>query len=485
MARSAAADRAFLNKVKENVRMLFIHKSKEKRNLRSLALTLVCALLLTFALSACDKQDASGELTDDPLVTVLRLTEDVERGEKITSAKYAEVQVGKNEAAAGAISDQTLVKGKYALTDLEAGDYLIAAYLSDEKPQADKVEVELEKNDFGFRTQGVVVVTDYLTPNGGNDLIEEIRKIISKPTSINKVIYFPDGEYIISKPIITSSAGTRSISLKLAPNAIIKASDDWNKLNGAMIQLGKNDTTNNIDIIGSNYYIEGGIIDGNGRADGISIEYGRETSIRNLTVINTATGVHFNNLGNVVDSDAENITIIGNGAPGSIGLHVEGSDSTFTNFRISNVQIGVRSDSPAHIFRNIRVKYVSNFRLDPVYEASCGFLSRDHRCWFDTCVSEGFSTAFSLAHHGDTVTSCVASWDEVYGSGRQIALTATHGQFNCVVRALTAEFTAPKEKCDYLVVQREGRGYIYDPIFDENAVNSDVYKQYLRSGSTK
>ena len=130
MARSAAADRAFLNKVKENVRMLFIHKSKEKRNLRALALTLVCALLLTFALSACDKQDASGELTDDPLVTVLRLTEDVERGEKITSAKYAEVQVGKNEAAAGAISDQTLVKGKYALTDLEAGDYLIAAYLS-------------------------------------------------------------------------------------------------------------------------------------------------------------------------------------------------------------------------------------------------------------------------------------------------------------------------------------------------------------------
>lgn len=83
------------------------------------------------------------------------------------------------------------------------------------------------------------------------------------------------------------------------------------------------------------------------------------------------------------------------------------------------------------------------------------------------------------------MTNCVASWDEVYGSGRQVALTATHGQFNGVVRSFVAEFSAPKEKCEFLVVQREGRGYIYDPIFDENAVSGDVYKQYLRSSSTK
>jgi hypothetical protein len=305
--------------------------------------------LLTFALSACNKQDTGEDLADDPTVTLIRLTQDIARGEKITSAKYEEVQVSKNEAVAGAVNNKDLVRGKYALTDLEAGDYVLESYLSEEKPAPEKTEVKLENNDFGFREQGLIVVTDYLTPNGGNDLIEEIRKIISMPVSTNKVIYFPDGEYIISKPIMTSSAGTKSISLKLAPNAVIKASDDWSKQNGAMIQLGAKDTTNNIDIVGANYHIEGGIIDGNGRADGISIEYGRETSIRNLTVINTETGVHFNNYGNVVDSDAENITIIGNGEPGSIGLHVEGSDSTFTNFRISNVHIGVRCDSPAHI----------------------------------------------------------------------------------------------------------------------------------------
>ena len=465
--------------------MAFIHKSKEKRSMRSLALTLVCALLLTLALSACNKQDAVEDFGDDPTVTLIRLTQDVARGEKITSAKCEEVQVSKNEAVAGAVNNKDLVRGKYALTDLEAGDYVLESYLSEEKPAPEKTEVKLENNDFGFRDQGLIVVTDYLTPNGGNDLIEEIRKIISMPVSTNKVIYFPDGEYIISKPIMTSSAGTKSISLKLAPNAVIKASDDWSKQNGAMIQLGAKDTTNNIDIVGANYHIEGGIIDGNGRADGISIEYGRETSIRNLTVINTVTGVHFNNFGNVVDSDAENITIIGNGEPGSIGLHVEGSDSTFTNFRISNVHIGVRCDSPAHIFRNIRVKYISNFRLDAMYDSSYGFLSQDHRCWFDTCISEGFSTAFSLARHGDTMTNCSAIWDEVYGSGRQVALTATHGQFNCIVRSFTAEFSAPKEKCEFLVVKTEGRGYIYDPIFDENAVGGDVYKQYLRSSSTK
>jgi hypothetical protein len=364
---------------------------------------------------------------------------------------------------------------------METGDFFVERYISAEKLPDEQEKAELANNNFGFRDYGFIVVTDYLTPNTGKDLYPELQKLFNSAKYANKVIYFPDGEYIISKPLLTSSQGTQSVSIKLSNNAVIKASDDWDDSDGAMIKLGAISKINNIDIIGANYYIEGGIIDGNGVANGISIDFGRETSVRNITIVNTQIGLHWNNLGKVVDSDAENITIIGNGEQGSIGLRIEGSDSTFTNMRISNVQTGVDIHSPAHILRNIHATYIPNSRLDMMYESSCGFSVGDHRCWFDTCVSEGFSTAFSIAAKS-TLTECVAKWKEAYGTGKQVAVKNHHGKFNCVVRSLVAEFSGPRDKCELLVAPSGGTGALYDPIFDENAVNGSAYKEYLRSG---
>ena len=82
----------------------------------------------------------------------------------------------------------------------------------------------------------------------------------------------------------------------------------------------------------------------------------------------------------------------------------------------------------------------------------------------------------------DVLNSCVATWDTVYG--RQVAIKGWGQNFRGVARGVIAEFTAPKSECEYLVSNSGCKGAIYDPIFDENAVNSTVYKEYLRS-STK
>ncbi|MBP3369602.1 MAG: hypothetical protein J6L85_02515 [Clostridia bacterium] len=466
--------------------MRTVCSKRRTAKLKALVLMLCVSMLFGTVFTSCNSgsnlPDSSENGSADQTVTVFRVVKDMSAGAKITAAKLEEVVLPKSQIAIGAISDPELFSGKYAAIDLEVGDILVKAHISDE-PVRNKVEVTLEKKNFGFKDLGYVVVTDHVTPNKGDDLADALQKIFDMKTSINKVIYFPEGEYIISKPLKTSANGTSSISIKLSPNAIIKAADNWDRSNGAMIQLGEKNQINNIDIIGSNYYIEGGIIDGNGKADGIALNGGRETSIRNLSVINTDTGVFWNKKGQVADSDLENVTIIGNGKIGSIGIRIEGSDSTFTNMRISNVQTGVLVNAPAHIFRNIQVTYVPNPILDSVYESSYGFRSEDHRCWFDTCISEGFSTAFSLSSRGDTLASCVASWKTAYGSGKQVAISATYGKYNGIARSVAAYFSGPKDKCEYLVAPQGGSGMIYDPTFDENAVNSTLYKEYIRTSA--
>ncbi len=463
-----------------------VHASGRRRGLAALCCLLCILMLLPSALVSCNSgaPDVDGVSSDasDDTVTVFRVIKDIPMGAKLTSAKVEEVTLPISQASIGAVSDSELFVGKYAAIDLEEGDIIIQDHISD-KAVSKNVEVALENRDFGFNDYGYVVVTDYVTPNQGNDLADALQKVFDMKRSINSVIYFPEGEYIISKPLKTSANGLSSICIKLSPNAVIKAIDDWDESQGAMIQLGERNKINNVDIIGSNYYIEGGIIDGSGRADGVAINGGRETSIRNLAIINTYTGLHWNKIGQVVDSDAENITIIGNGKVGSVGLHVKGSDSTFTNMRISNVQIGVWMQGPAHILRNIQVTYVPNDILDSNYDASYGFLSAEHRCWYDTCTSEGFATAFSLSQKGDTLASCVASWKKAYGTGKQVAIAATTGRYTGVVRSVAAYFSGPKEKCEYLVAPRGGTGVIYDPMFDENAVNSSLYKEYIRTSA--
>ena len=325
---------------------------------------------------------------------------------------------------------------------------------------------------------GYLVVTDYLKANTGEDLIETLQSIVySNP---NRVIYFPDGEYQISKSLRTSAHGSVSVALELSENAVIKAHKDWDKENGALIRLGGGpNVTGEVNTPGSNYYIKGGTIDGNGIADGISIDCGRENSIRELKIINTNVGLHLRRpqTGNGTSSDADidKLTIIGNGSDTSVGMLIEGWDNTYSNIQISNVKLGVKVSTAANMFRNVRCTISPDMPVASLYEQSVGFSDYGNRNWFVNCVSTNFATGYILNSPCSVIEGGKARWTDDFANRGEQAAIRTADKWNSVAKALAAEFTAPAENCYYIVANQGGDGKLIDSVFDAAAVNSDAY----------
>ena len=65
-----------------------------------------------------------------------------------------------------------------------------------------------------------VVVTDYVKANTGEDVSDALQELIL--ANPNKTIFFPDGEYLLSKPICTPANPVNAVSLKLATFAKLK-----------------------------------------------------------------------------------------------------------------------------------------------------------------------------------------------------------------------------------------------------------------------
>ena len=232
------------------------------------------------------------------------------------------------------------------------------------------------------KDKGYVVVK--VKNNGKVDVSDAIQKIIDE--NPNRTIYFPDGTYLISKPICTPADPKKSVALELSNYAIIKATEDWSN-DEAMIRLGGKDPFNNITTPGSNYYLAGGVIDGSGVAKGVSIDSGRETVIRNTSIKGVSLGIHVKHGANSGSSDADihSVNIVGNCKPDCIGVLVEGYDNTFTNMRIGGVHIGFLIRSEANSLRNIHPLYYSG---NEHYQTSCGFKDERQNNWYDFCYSD-------------------------------------------------------------------------------------------------
>ncbi len=254
-------------------------------------------------------------------------------------------------------------------------------------------------------------VKDLISAEDNRDLSDAIQAIIDSHP--NRTLFFPDGEYQINKPILTPVDPRKSISLKFSDFAVLRASKDWNQ-EEAMIRLGGKDSVNNIETPGSNYGIEGGILDCRGRAKGISIDSGRETYIRNLSIKNAVVGIHVKRGVNNGSSDADicNVNITGCDTKESIGLLVNGHDNTFTNMRIGHVFVGVEINSSGNIFRNIHPLYYITSSSYPDYEESVGFRTTSKsRCnWLDYCYSDQFATGFQTLHGTGNFINCFCFW---------------------------------------------------------------------------
>ena len=281
---------------------------------------------------------------------------------------------------------------------------------------------------------GYVVVTDYVKANGKKDVSDIIQKIIDE--NPNRTIYFPDGIYMISKPICTPADPSKSVSLELSNYATIKAMEGWAH-DEAMVRLGGKDPFNNITTPGSNYYLAGGIIDGSGVAKGISIDSGRETAIRNTSIKSVSLGIHVKHGANSGSSDADihSVNIVGNKSPKSIGVLVEGHDNTFTNMRIAGCHIGFLIRTGANALRNIHPLYTNG---NENYESSIGFLDERFDNYYDFCYSDEFATAFQITGGRSLYSNCFAYWYSKRGE-KHLAFRA-EGKFNSCVTNLNVGF---------------------------------------------
>ncbi len=323
----------------------------------------------------------------------------------------------------------------------------------------------------------VINVANYVKSDGTADVADDIQAIID--ANPNRTLYFPDGTYLISHPIMTPAEPTLSVSLSLSPYAVIKASDDWHS-EEAMIRLGQTHRANNIRTIGSNYYFTGGIIDGNNKANGISIDGGRETSIHDVSIKHTKIGIHIKKGANNNSNDADifGVNIIGNGTVDSIGVLVEGSDNSLTNMRIADVYIGVKLLGSGTIMRNVHPLYTCDYTN---YKDSCGFWDNTGDNWYATCYSDHFGIGFYMTKnvHYNRYDSCVAYWY----SEREINHIgfASEGKFNGLVmnakvgfRGTTAESLVLREG------EEGGKGVFENLIIKGEISKDDAFWKYFK-----
>lgn len=319
---------------------------------------------------------------------------------------------------------------------------------------------------------GYVIVTDYVKADGSEDVSDKIQQIID--SNPNRTIYFPDGVYVISKPLCTPANPKKSVDLQLSNYALIKAADNWSG-DEAMIRLGGKDAANDTHTAGSNYSLTGGIIDGSGKANAVSIDSGRETVIRNVSIKNAVVGINVKYGANSGSSDADvsDVNIIGTGGTDSTGIYVEGYDNTFTNIRIGNVFTGVHLKSSSNSLRNIHPLYYSDYTD---YENSCGFLDEGSNI-YDFCYSDQFCIGFRTTGNNSSIyDNCFCFWYSASG-GKEICFKAD-GKFNSVVSNFRAGFRGDTENSVLEVGKIGGSGVFDNLLIGSNNVSDKSYKRY-------
>lgn len=327
------------------------------------------------------------------------------------------------------------------------------------------------------RAKGYVIVTDYVQPNTGEDVSDALQKVIDD--NPRKTIFFPDGEYVIAKPISTSGSHELAVSLELSNFAIIKAMKEKWRSSNCMIRLGGKNPEFKIDSTGNNNYISGGIIDGSRVAKGLSIEGARECSVRYISIKNVTQGLYikYNKEYGSNDSDIFNVNIYGTGAYNSVGVLIEGFDNTLTNMRVANFQTGVKITGAGNFLRNIHPLYIYGEKIK--YEDSVGFDDNGGTNWYDICYPDNFAVGFRM--QGSTTSSysnCYAYWYSSNG-GVEVGFQSM-GKMNAVITNCRVDVREDTENAFLKVAEKGGGGIVENPRFDvDRCEGADDYLDYL------
>ena len=66
-----------------------------------------------------------------------------------------------------------------------------------------------------------VIASEYMPADGSVDVSDTLQRLIDE--NPNRTIFFPDGVYLLSKPILTPAHPRRSVDLQLSNFACLKA----------------------------------------------------------------------------------------------------------------------------------------------------------------------------------------------------------------------------------------------------------------------
>ena len=429
------------------------------------------ALIMLLLMASCSSDAGYRGVDEAPTtIDVPVFTTDIAFGKKITADKVTTKTISVDAVSSTMVTNIDDVVGKYATVDLYKDDFAYKGKLASKRPtnSLDVSEIEKTRNKF-------IDVSQYIKPNSGVDVSAALQKLIDNNTY--RTIYFPDGEYLLSRPITTSAAALTSTSFYLSDKAILKATDDWKGGNDALVKLGGGEAKNDITVAGSNYYFIGGILDGNGKAKGISLDSGRESLVSKVKIINATVGIYIpegvNNKSS--DMDIEDIDIIGFGGE-SRGIVAVGLDNNFVDIRISNVKVGV-DNSGGNFFRGISVKLDKDQLSSTSYDGTIG-IRTSGASWFNSCSVENMQTGFSLGGSSSVIIRDFSiRWTEARGS--QVAFEAT-SNFNA--RCSNGIISFFDASTDNAILKTSGnkRGTLLDIIVDESLCDDDDYKSCFK-----
>ena len=325
------------------------------------------------------------------------------------------------------------------------------------------------------RTKGFLVVTDYIPAGTGTDVSTDLQALID--ANPNRTLYFPDGEYLLSRPIATPADPRQSVDLQLSAFAVLRAAPDFD--GEALVRLGGKAPYNSTHIPGSNYSLTGGVLDGSGIAGGVTIESGRETAVRNVSIKNTPVGLHIFYGANSGSSDADisDVNIIGTGGTDSIGILVEGFDNTFTNIRIGYVYIGMKIISAGNCMRNIHPLYYSDYTD---YADSCAFWDAGGNNIYDYCYSDQFCVGFcTVGTISNVYNDCFCYWYSSVG-GKAVGVRVIDGKFNSVFNSLRISFRGDTENAVLETSRFFGSGTFDNLLIDRNRVQNRTYRRFQK-----
>jgi hypothetical protein len=441
---------------------------------------LCLSMLLCGALVSCNNEPEAADGGD--MVNVVRAKTGINLGTKIPEDSLEIVAMDASVVPAGALSRKEDVVGKFATAQIFAGDFFSAEKLSSKMPVV-KDEGKEEDDQLNFDDAGYVLVSDYLKPDPKKDAADAIQKLIDE--NPNRTLYFPDGTYLLSKPIETSADPDKKVSFKLSNYAQFKPMDTWT-YGEPLFKIGARDEAREEPDAENGVVLEGGILNGDNRADAIWVVGGGNVSIRYSAIKYAVVGIHVkadeNGGGPTVDVTTTNI--VGSGTLDSVGVILETDNNTLTNMRIAANQICIKLLGNGNFLRNLHPLYVfrSGLKAEENYVNSIAFYDGGTRNFYDNCYNDQFSTGFYLVEGNRSIFDCCFNYWYTEGYGYHNAFVC-EGKFDAVIRMADAEFGINTDgiECNFLLVGEDGGSGMIDAVaYKANKVSErDVAKDYL------